>query len=333
MLFSRYIIYAIKTGIPCIVFIRKKQEKPRVDSPFFSQGQTCDKMYPALCSFRPGTFLDKGFHVLATLIRAFFLFIVIAPSFVLSDTFHNFFRAITARLLGDRTPQYEGFLTLNPAVQTDILGTFLALGILTLAIELFSKGPLSFLVGIVFFVVWTSPIRRWVVVPINEQNFKNPILGEVATLLAGPIGSIFYSFLLSFLMRILYMIDFDASSILWIQKVGLSAIRWDALTLSQLTIVGRLFIWEFIDYGSQISVMLALFQLVPVPPLIGGRIIQLLMPPEYEEINDFIGSYGMFIVLSLLFMPVVSPAFMTFLSKVTVGICIAIRKLAFIGVA
>jgi hypothetical protein len=227
-----------------------------------------------------------------------FAFLYIFPGFVLACTFYNFFSALTAHFFGDRTPKNEGFLTLNPSVHVDILGSALFWGAIILTNTLFKSSILS---GIVFLIVIFSGLRRTIDVPINPDNFKDPILGEALSLLAGPIGAMFFSFCAMLLMRL-----------------G----EGSFFTVEGITTLGSLqnHVWQFLDFGSTIGIFLGVLSLIPLPPQPAGRIILLLIPEEHEDFIEWYSSYGLFILLGLLIIPGVAEGFSNFLLLITGGI-------------
>lgn len=232
------------------------------------------------------------------------LFLLIFPNFIMALTFSGFFTALAAHIQGDTTPKHEGYLTLNPMKHVDVGGSALFVGIMLLANVLLGNSPLT---SIVFIMLIMGNIRRQVVVPINEENFTNPIKGQVITLLADPVGSIFYSFLAMTLMRFL---PFDTSLLL-------STTHWQG------------FAWQFLDNAATIGIYLGVLDLIPLPPQASGRIIQLLIPEDQEEINEWYSSYGIIVLLGLLLIPGVSDIFFKALVAMAFGIKIIFHKILF----
>lgn len=93
-------------------------------------------------------------------------------------------------------------------------------------------------------------------VPVNPRRFKNPKSGMALTALAGPAANL--------LMALFFMILANACSFL---PVG-------AQLVAQVSMV-------FFSVAAQINVSLAVFNLIPIPPLDGSRIANLLIPQKY----------------------------------------------------
>lgn len=94
-------------------------------------------------------------------------------------------------------------------------------------------------------------------VPVNPRNFKNQKSSMALTAAAGPISNLIMSFLFTLCYCLVYKFTNVAD--------GSFA---DALAM---------FLW----YAAQINVSLAVFNLLPIPPLDGSRIISLLIPDRY----------------------------------------------------
>lgn len=223
------------------------------------------------------------------------LLLVIFPNFVLAQAFGNIFTTLTAYFLGDHTPLHNGFLTLNPAKHLDIGGSLVFITVILISNMLLGDSPIT---SLIFVFLLVSNIRRPIIVPVDEENFKNPILGECATLLARPLGSIFYSFLC------------------------LVAIRFLPLNILN-------FVSPFLAFGAQLGIQFGVLDLIPLPPQAGGRIIQLLIPEDQEDFLEAYSIYGMFIFLGLLLIPGVNNVLFSFIGKVTLGIKQIFMKILF----
>ncbi|MBR3620275.1 MAG: site-2 protease family protein [Clostridia bacterium] len=94
-------------------------------------------------------------------------------------------------------------------------------------------------------------------VGINPRNFKNPKLGMALTAAAGP-GS-------NLVMALLFALLADFANMWYVNT---------AMTVANVTVL-------FCLYASLINVSLALFNLIPVPPLDGSRILNIILPSKY----------------------------------------------------
>ncbi len=94
-------------------------------------------------------------------------------------------------------------------------------------------------------------------VPVNPRKFKNPKAGMALTALAGPLSNI--------IMALFFMLLYNAFNLV----LG----HTHALVFD----VARLFFF----FAAQINISLAVFNLIPIPPLDGSRIINLIIPSKY----------------------------------------------------
>ena len=93
-------------------------------------------------------------------------------------------------------------------------------------------------------------------VNINPRNFKNPKVGMAITAIAGPISNLILGFIFIFL------------SVTCFYLMGIETLMGYA-------------IYSFLIFAGMINVNLAVFNLLPIPPLDGSRILQLLIPSKY----------------------------------------------------
>lgn len=109
---------------------------------------------------------------------------------------------------------------------------------------------------IFFHFGWAKPV------PINPRYFKKPKRDFAITALAGPLSNLILSFLSAFFYLILYK--------------ELSGIRFES-TLT-LNLASNLLLFVYLMHA--INLGLAIFNLVPIPPLDGSRILNVILPPK-----------------------------------------------------
>mgnify|MGYP003293061271 CR=1 FL=1 len=93
-------------------------------------------------------------------------------------------------------------------------------------------------------------------VNVNPRNFKDPKKGMALTAIAGPISNLIMGFIFIFIATIYNYTLFNYTTM-------------------------SIAIYTFLYFAGMVNVNLAVFNLLPIPPLDGSRILQLLIPSKY----------------------------------------------------
>ena len=191
---------------------------------------------------------------------------------VLAITFHEVAHGYVAFKKGDPTAKMLGRVTLNPLAHIDPIGTILLPAFLIL-----TRSP--FLFG------WAKPV------PVNFRLLRDQKRDPIYVASAGVVTNLALAAVSGLIFRLIGFLDPYA-----IQKAfyhGLSA--QPAGSLQMVLIPLSLMCVASIKW----NVLLAIFNLIPIPPLDGGRIAVGLLPFGPSQALASVERYGIFIVIAL----------------------------------
>lgn len=123
--------------------------------------------------------------------------------------------------------------------------------------------PLGAIFMVLFRFGWSKPV------PINEYNFKKRELYTAIVALAGPLSNLLLAFLTGLLFRVL---PSDTNSLI------------------------VFFLYSF----ATINIALAVFNLLPIPPLDGHKIVRAILPSSLRYYWEKLERYSIFLILLLI---------------------------------
>jgi Zn-dependent protease len=208
-------------------------------------------------------------------------FLIAVFEFVLllfSLSFHECAHAWMASMLGDQTARLQGRITLNPMYHADPIGTFLIPALIIF-------GPFfgfTLLSGIL--IGWAKPT------PVITRNFRKILRDDNLTTLAGPVSNLILvavAFAVLALMALVvpqgramvitsFMVALGAKSPVLPQPVAL---------LCSLAIL--------------VNLSLFFFNLLPIPPLDGSRVLRNVLPYSAVQVYDRIPIWVSYLLMIL----------------------------------
>ena len=189
---------------------------------------------------------------------------------------HEYAHGWVANKRGDPTAKMEGRLTLNPIAHIDILGTV----IIPLVLLISSAG--QFVFG------YAKPV------PVNFSNLRRPKEDMVLVAAAGPITNLIIATFCGMLFRVIVAINPEL--LLYLKMGGSAVARSNIFFMMFIPILLMLIA------AVKWNVLLAIFNMIPVPPLDGGRVAVGLLPDRQSEKWASLEPYGIFIVIFLVFL-------------------------------
>src|SRR5437899_3309875 len=190
---------------------------------------------------------------------------------ILAMVFHEYAHGWVADFYGDSTARMEGRLTLNPVAHIDPFGTIL----LPLLCLIFPSGIL---------LGYARPV------PINPWNLRNPRRDMALVAVAGPGMNLLLAIASALALSAILAIDPSVADSISTQGPG---VRRDLLGMILVPLA-----WMCM-YSVLINVVLMVFNLIPIPPLDGGRILMNTLPLQPAVTLGRLEPYGMLIIFLL----------------------------------
>ena len=199
-------------------------------------------------------------------------FIFLIAILILSVVVHEVSHGYIAYLLGDPTAKRAGRLSMNPLKHLDLTGSF----IVPLMLVLLKS---SFVFG------WAKPV------PYNPYNLKNQKWGPGLVAISGPLSNFLIAGVFG-LVALFLPLDQTAKT-----EIGLAAVNGAAIFgagyAPALFYFSSMVVW--------INVFLGIFNLIPIPPLDGSKVLFSFLPYKWTNAQIFLEKYGFFILLFFLF--------------------------------
>jgi (E)-4-hydroxy-3-methylbut-2-enyl-diphosphate synthase len=195
-------------------------------------------------------------------------FILFFPAFLFALAFHESAHGLVALRLGDDTAKRLGRITLNPIPHMDLIGTVI------LPLVLFFSPGIRVPIG-----GWAKPV------PVDLRNFKNPRQDNLWVALAGPVSNLILALI--------------CAGLLWALVLGVPSLGG----LGEKSFFHSAFgvIYGLLEVSIWINLGLAVFNLIPLHPLDGGKVVMGILPESWVGAYNRIAIYGILIVFILFY--------------------------------
>jgi Zn-dependent protease len=184
---------------------------------------------------------------------------------LLAISAHEAAHAWMSYKFGDDTARLLGRITLNPVAHTDPIGTLL-IPIVSFVVGAMGGGRIP-LIG------WGKPT------PVNPLRWRQKDLANVMVSAAGILANLLIATIAFVILKVLLMGRlFDAIPETLQEPVGL-----------------------FLEYLLTMNISLAVFNLLPFPPLDGSKILETFLPASLQPLLNALEQYGYLILMVLIY--------------------------------
>ncbi len=189
-------------------------------------------------------------------------------------TVHEAAHGWMAHKFGDDTALRLGRVSLNPIVHIDPIGTVL----FPLILVIVGAPPFG----------WAKPV------PVNPLNLRNPRRDNLWISASGPASNLMVAAFSLLAIVLLKTASPGVADFLRSFLVGRGGLPRGFYPLEGLTLI--------LFYGVLVNIYLAVFNLIPVPPLDGSGVLMGFLSDEAARKYDRLRPYGFLIVLALIYL-------------------------------
>ena len=191
-------------------------------------------------------------------------------AFLFAISVHESAHAWTASRCGDPTARMLGRVSLNPIRHIDLFGTIIL--------------PLVAAISHIPLLGWAKPT------PVDPRNFRHPMLDDILTSVAGPVSNFIVATGALLLLGGISLSSDSGHSLV----TGLAGSFGGVASDSALAPIAMLLYVLMI-----INIVLAVFNLIPVPPLDGSHVLRHFLSDPVRAVYDRIGFFALLALVYL----------------------------------
>jgi Zn-dependent protease len=190
-------------------------------------------------------------------------------AFLFAISVHESAHAWVASRCGDQTARMLGRVSLNPIRHIDLFGTIIL--------------PLVAAVSHIPLLGWAKPT------PVNPRNFRNPMLDDILTSVAGPVSNFIVATGALLLLGLISLSSSNGRALVNSLQGGYAGAPDSALTPFAVLLYELMLI----------NIVLAVFNLIPVPPLDGSHVLRHFLSDSVRLVYDRIGFFALLALVYL----------------------------------
>ncbi len=189
--------------------------------------------------------------------------IYVLPILLFSVVIHELAHGWMALRLGDSTAKEMGRLTFNPIPHIDPVGS-----VLVPLLSIIASGRVM--------IAWAKPV------PVNPNNFVHYRRDDILVSIVGPVSNILLALCCTVMVIILAAVNPLVENSGGVMKEVF------------------LFLINMFAAGITLNIVLAVFNMIPIPPLDGSHVVASLLPPELSLKYRRVGFFGIILLLVIM---------------------------------